>query len=258
MTELTYDSAVAHTVALLNHYGFDMKGYSAEELIAEWLTVYTAIWIRLAAIEALYQGRYKAISVEQILNCWKRRGSPSFHFNGDFERLISRNLPRQIGSSEKSSPIPIMEQDSSFWTDSVPRITEVELPRTTEVKVPRTDQRESVQSEPQQKIESSVGVQTQDVAVQEKQITETIIAVSEIERQALIQSNRPLGQLQSEMEEKSKVEKQPEPPTSLRDRFSRRSQAYKQPIGRFKPQPDGSQCYSKLLAVARQDLQKVE
>ncbi|MBC6418790.1 MAG: hypothetical protein GDA44_08360 [Prochloron sp. SP5CPC1] len=249
MTELTYDSAVAHTVALLNHYGFDMKGYSAEELIAEWLTVYTAIWIRLAAIEALYQGRYKAISVEQILNCWKRRGSPHFHFNGDFERLISRNLPRPTGmATEKSSPV--IQQDSSLSPDSVPRTTEVELPR--------TDQRESVLSEPQQKIESSVGVRTQGVAVQEKQITETIIAVSEIERQALIQSNRPLGQLQSEMEEKSKVEKQPEPPTSLRDSFSRRSQAYKQPIGRFKPQPDGSQCYSKLLAVARQDLQKVE
>lgn len=249
MTELTYDSAVSHTVALLNHYGFDMKGYSAEELIAEWLTVYTAIWIRLAAIEALYQGRYKAISVEQILNCWKRRGSPHFHFNGDFERLISRNLPRPTGmATEKSDPV--IQQDSSLSPDTVPRTTKVELPR--------TDQRESVLSEPQQKIESSVGVRTQDVPVEEKQITETRIAVSEMERQALIQSNRPIGKLQWEMEEKSKAEKQPEPPTSLRDSFSRRSQAYKQPIGRFKPQPDGSQCYSKLISVARQDLQKVE
>ena len=249
MTELTYDSAVSHTVALLNHYGFDMKGYTAEELIAEWLTVYTAIWIRLAALEALYQGRYKAISVEQILNCWKRRGSPHFHFNGDFERLISRNLPRPTGmATEKSSPV--IQQDSSLSPDSVPRTTKVELPR--------TDQRESVLSEPQQKIESSVGVRTQGVAVQEKQTRSTIISVSEMERQALIQSNRPIGQLQSEMEEKSKVEKQPEPPTSLWDSFSRCSQAYKQPIGRFKPQPDGSQFYSKLRSVARQDLQKVE
>ncbi len=251
MTELTYDSAVSHTVALLNHYGFDMKGYTAEELIAEWLTVYTAIWIRLAAIEALYQGRYKAISVEQILNCWKRRGSPHFHFNGDFERLISRNLPRPTEMATENSS-PIMEQDSSFWTDSVPRTTEVELPRTTKVELPRTDQQESVPGEPPQKVKSSLGVETQDVPVEEKQITETIIAVSEMERQALIQSNRPIGKLQWEMEEKSKAEKQPEP------LISRRSQAYKQPIGRFKPQPDGSQCYSKLLAVARQDLQKVE
>ncbi len=249
MTELTYDSAVSHTVALLNHYGFDMKGYTAEELIAEWLTVYTAVWIRLAALEALYQGRYKAISVEQILNCWKRRGSPNFHFNGDFERLISRNLPRHIGSSENSSPI--MEQDFSLSQDSVPRTTEVELPRTDQGEsVPTQRNLYGVQS--QQKIESSVGVRTQGVAVQEKQTTSTIIAVSEMERQALIQSNRPIGKLQSEMEEKSKVEKQPE---SL---ISRRSQAYKQPIGRFKPQADGSQCYSKLRAVARQDLEEVE
>ena len=48
--------------------------------------------IRLAVVEALYQGRYKAISVEHILDCWRRRGQPNFHFSLEFERLICQNL----------------------------------------------------------------------------------------------------------------------------------------------------------------------
>ncbi|NJO19488.1 MAG: hypothetical protein HC838_04685, partial [Spirulinaceae cyanobacterium RM2_2_10] len=54
---------------------------------------YHPTWIRAAAIEALYLGRYKAVSVAQILEIWERRGQPTPHFNGDFERLICRKLP---------------------------------------------------------------------------------------------------------------------------------------------------------------------
>ncbi|MEM8642113.1 MAG: hypothetical protein AAGG51_25375 [Cyanobacteria bacterium P01_G01_bin.54] len=86
-------SAVAQAIALLSHYGFDTKPYTAAERVGHWLDDYEANWIRFAIIEALYQGRYKSISVEHILSMWVRRGQPSQHFNGDFERIICRKLP---------------------------------------------------------------------------------------------------------------------------------------------------------------------
>ncbi|NEO86219.1 MAG: hypothetical protein F6J87_18470 [Spirulina sp. SIO3F2] len=86
-------SSVAQAIALLSHYGFDTKPYTAAERVGHWLDDYEANWIRFAIIEALYQGRYKSISVEHILSMWLRRGQPSQHFNGDFERIICRKLP---------------------------------------------------------------------------------------------------------------------------------------------------------------------
>jgi predicted lipoprotein with Yx(FWY)xxD motif len=96
MREPTTDSAVAYAVALLSHYGFELRGYKAEELVNLWLRNYQANWVRLGVIEALYQGRYKAVSVEQILAVWARRGQPIYRFNHEFERLISRKLPQNL------------------------------------------------------------------------------------------------------------------------------------------------------------------
>jgi hypothetical protein len=94
MTEVIQNIEVDQAAALLTYYGFEMRGYTATELLSYWLQHYQAIWVRYAVVEALYQGRYKAVSVEQILNFWFRRGNPNFHFNYEFERLICRQLPR--------------------------------------------------------------------------------------------------------------------------------------------------------------------
>jgi hypothetical protein len=85
------------TVTLLIHYSFDLSGYSAIELVEYWKQQYPGNWLHLAAIEALYQGRYKAISVQQILTCWQRRGQALFHFNMEFERLICGKFPQSLG-----------------------------------------------------------------------------------------------------------------------------------------------------------------
>ncbi|MGH2414820.1 MAG: hypothetical protein ACRDEA_14245 [Microcystaceae cyanobacterium] len=85
---------VTQVVALLTRYGFEMRGYTAQELMDKWLKTYQVRWVRLAVVEALYQGRYKAVSVEHILRLWFRRGNPTFHFTHEFEHLICRNLPR--------------------------------------------------------------------------------------------------------------------------------------------------------------------
>jgi hypothetical protein len=96
MTNLTKDISLAQTLALIDSYDFDLGGYSAEELVQDWLDIYHISWIRLATIEALYQGRYKAVSIEQILGVWLRMGNPNPHFSYEFERLICRKLPRHL------------------------------------------------------------------------------------------------------------------------------------------------------------------
>ena len=75
---------------LLQDYSFDLGGYLAAELVYLWQQHLETepSWIRAAVVEALYQGRYKAFSVEQILRLWKRRGYPMRHFNHDFERVV--------------------------------------------------------------------------------------------------------------------------------------------------------------------------
>jgi len=73
---------------LLRHYSFDLEGFAPESFIVAWSYHFTTEWIRLAVVESLYQGRYKAVSVEQILGFWKRRGHPLCHFTYDFERII--------------------------------------------------------------------------------------------------------------------------------------------------------------------------
>jgi hypothetical protein len=85
---------ITETSALLTCYGFDLRGVTPQVLINDWLKSYSPLWIRWAVVEALYQGRYKAISVEHLLNFWSRRGEPSFRFSSEFERLITHNLPK--------------------------------------------------------------------------------------------------------------------------------------------------------------------
>lgn len=88
---------------LLQHYSFELAGYSLVQQIAIWLEYYPAEWLPFAIIEALYQGRYKAISVEQILNLWERRQQPVYHFNHEFERLICGNLPYPIAADPQDA-----------------------------------------------------------------------------------------------------------------------------------------------------------
>ena len=83
---------------LLTHYSFDLNGYNASELINQWQSEYPLHWLHLAVIEALYQGRYKAVSVQQILNFWRRKGETTYHFNMEFERMICSKFPERLTS----------------------------------------------------------------------------------------------------------------------------------------------------------------
>lgn len=95
--------------SLLIHYSFDLSGYSASELIHRWQKQYPPDWLHLAVIEALYQGRYKGISVQQILAFWQRRGQAIYHFNMEFERLICSKFPESLIDANPTA-LPFIHQ----------------------------------------------------------------------------------------------------------------------------------------------------
>ncbi|MDF5725227.1 MAG: hypothetical protein PUP91_33205 [Rhizonema sp. PD37] len=92
------DTSADLAIALLIHYSFDLSGYSANEIVNSWQKQYPLNWLHFAVIEALYQGRYKAVSVQQILNLWQRRGQATFHFNMEFETMICSKFPEKLTS----------------------------------------------------------------------------------------------------------------------------------------------------------------
>lgn len=100
MHNLNPESAVSGPISLLKHYSFESNHQSYEKVIDSWLERFPLNWVNLALVESLYQGRYKVVSVEQILTLWQRRGKPSYHFNHDFERLVSNKLPQTFEKKE--------------------------------------------------------------------------------------------------------------------------------------------------------------
>lgn len=112
------DTSADLAIALLTHYSFDLGGYSASELVDLWQKQYPGNWLHMAVIEALYQGRYKAVSVQQILTCWQRRGQAIFHFNMEFERLICSKFPQSLTTLPEISS-PYMETTTAQQDTSV-------------------------------------------------------------------------------------------------------------------------------------------
>lgn len=99
-------TATSAAVALLTHYSFDSGGLTAEQLADQWLQAYSSDWIHLALVEALYQGRYKAVSVTQILVFWQRRGQPLYRFDPEFEQLICNRLPKNLLTEQPRPSAP--------------------------------------------------------------------------------------------------------------------------------------------------------
>ncbi len=107
--------------ALLTHYSFDLGDDSPEQVLSDWADKFEFYWIYLATVEALYQGRYKAISVEQILSIWQRRGKAIYHFNSEFEQLIRRNLPSDFWERFSDEIFPSESERPKL--ESVKRLT---------------------------------------------------------------------------------------------------------------------------------------
>ncbi|MBD2137045.1 hypothetical protein H6F32_05470 [Anabaena sp. FACHB-1237] len=105
---------------LITHYSFDLGGYKPHDLITLWQSEYAVNWLHLAVIEALYQGRYKAVSVQQILNFWQRKGEATYHFNMEFERMICSKFPQRL-TAPSLAVLPTLPQHKPV-TQKVPVI----------------------------------------------------------------------------------------------------------------------------------------
>lgn len=107
MSEQAREAIAADVAEMMTRYSFDLGGHTLNRWIDQWLQHYPAVWLPGAVTEALYQGRYKAISVWQILDLWRRRGKPLQHFNREFERMVSgRSLQLLFTPSGRSLPEP--------------------------------------------------------------------------------------------------------------------------------------------------------
>ena len=88
MTQSSHIADIEAVHQLLTSYSFEVESYQTKAVVAGWLAEFGPVWVSHAITEALYQGRYKLISVDQILRLWQRRGQPIRHFNREFESII--------------------------------------------------------------------------------------------------------------------------------------------------------------------------
>lgn len=94
MTSAPFSTSIEaqQAAVLLENYRFELGHHDARQWVSLWLEFYRPSWIRDAVVEALYQGRYKSVSVRQILELWHRRGQPIRHVTYEFEAAICREF----------------------------------------------------------------------------------------------------------------------------------------------------------------------
>jgi hypothetical protein len=162
MEQQKEDVEIIETSALLTCYGFDLRGLTPQGLINDWLKSYSSLWIRRAVVEALYQGRYKAISVEHLLNFWSRRGEPSFRFSSEFERLITHNLPK---SYTTDLDLTVESKDDEIVVSVPPKFSLPSFPSPPPLLEPILNQVSSVISQD----ESLEGIFSEPIAVEKSE-----------------------------------------------------------------------------------------
>ncbi|MEO1134138.1 MAG: hypothetical protein AAFX40_15725 [Cyanobacteria bacterium J06639_1] len=84
------------TVAFMERYGFDLDRLRGDAWVRSWEERFPALWVIPAMVEALYQGRYKAVSVEQLLRMWRDRNYPRLSFGLDFTRKVWPEVTEEV------------------------------------------------------------------------------------------------------------------------------------------------------------------
>lgn len=250
----TNDSATAYTIALLNHYGFELGGYNLQELVTLWLNEHQENWVRLAAIESLYQGLYKSISVGQILAFWSRRGRPIYHFNHEFERIICRKFPQNLAD------IPLQSSDTS---EELNQANTEDLDQYNYQNLPIENSLELDASEPLASDSHSREIYTEYMIFDASEISESppdfstdlvepdvsILTEMETPDEAAQQSLTDISFAVTETPEETLSTSSLNPNFTYYPDWSR-FQSSKHPIHQFTPIPDASDFYLKLKAVA--------
>lgn len=97
-------SPAASISVLLSYYSFDLGGYPIEQIVQGWLDEYPPKWAIAAVVEAIFQGRYKVASVDNILLNWYLNGRPQHHFDSEFADLVCSKLFKTIPPEASSTP----------------------------------------------------------------------------------------------------------------------------------------------------------
>ncbi|MFS8820756.1 hypothetical protein NW805_09895 [Synechococcus sp. W60.1] len=104
----------------LEHYGFELEGQPSQVWVERWSQLFPDLWIPAALLEALYQGRYKAASVEQLLRLWQRRGSPHLTFPPEIGQFLWQEQQERIRSLAAAafacSPLPPVPPAGSLFS----------------------------------------------------------------------------------------------------------------------------------------------
>jgi hypothetical protein len=95
-------------------YGLELDGDRVDTILASWLQKYDRTWILKAIVESLYRGRYKIVSVENILRDWQRLGNPRYQFTPEYEREILENIPHQPNLLSTTDGVGTIEVAEDF------------------------------------------------------------------------------------------------------------------------------------------------
>ncbi|HAC64668.1 MAG TPA: hypothetical protein DCF68_14325 [Cyanothece sp. UBA12306] len=246
---------IAQVTLLLSRYGFELGGLSPRELIDNWLNSYLPHWIRLAIVEALYQGRYKAVSVEQILRLWKRRGRPNHHFTYEFEWLICGNLIVADSSmGEKKDHNCLIKPQKDQIIDHPQSSAKIPINHADQTEI-RSGERESYEKE---KAENSIGYQlsVKNSSTSHLNGKSARVPLKTLEKNApKMFDNVPASTLKIKFyQDSSNIESSLASQTLNRQESGAFQVMGKRCIDRFVPHDDSSQLYSKLRAVVHQQL----
>lgn len=87
---------------IIKIYGLALDEQQVEAILANWFQTYDSAWILKAIVESLYRGRYKLVSVDNILKDWQRIGKPRYNFTPEYEREILQKIPNADESDEST------------------------------------------------------------------------------------------------------------------------------------------------------------
>ncbi|PZO51756.1 MAG: hypothetical protein DCF15_14400 [Phormidesmis priestleyi] len=121
MASATFSTSLEaqQAAALLENYHFELGHHDARQWVSLWLEFYRPSWIREAVIEALYQGRYKSVSVRQILELWQRREQPIRHASHEFEAAVCREFENAKALPNEVTTLPHMQRRRSVASRSI-------------------------------------------------------------------------------------------------------------------------------------------
>jgi hypothetical protein len=102
---------------LLQFYNFDLGDRLLAEISQAWSN-YDLSWLRSAITESMYRGRYKVISIEQIMESWQRKQEIFCKFDREFETLVWKNFSPDQSEHHQTKILNNSVFSSNFPTNS--------------------------------------------------------------------------------------------------------------------------------------------